>query len=575
MKKTSSLLITALVLICHANAQLVTGKSKVTGNDWYNLSFDKDNVYGAEVNKAYDYLKGKTIKKRPVVAIIGTGLDIDNKLLANAIWTNPDEIANDGIDNDKNGWVDDIHGWNFLGNAKGEMIEETPTEGDREFLRLRDKYEGVFFDGTTHVKYDGLLKKMVPVTWPIDTVELSYFKLLTTLSSLAKASSMYYSGQMVQYYFITDIDPALQKKFGNDSLITPKSLAAIYDPARKDKEPLWYISLQLVNIGLTYKIGTRTTTYSEFKRSITATKYVGDSKKQYDKLLARTLALEKENSNNWKDISARNYGNGILYVSSSGPGTMGAGIIAANRNGGGEIKGIADAVLMPLRVYPAKGDAYIKDIALAIRYAVDKQADIIHIQRLGILNPGYQAKWLSDAMAYAQEKGVLVIAPAWESYADLANKEYYPNRHILNNGKDLDNFMIVGGSDSTGKPTTRTDYGKKELDVFAPGEKILATSIGDTYRLGSGAFIPSSVVVGVAALIKSYYPTLTAPQIRKLIIDNVTSRKGVEVEKLIAVTNKKAPVTELFLFEDLCISGGIVNAYKTIVAAEKLSVQNK
>ncbi len=154
MKKCFLLLVMG-VPACIASAQLVKqndqGEKKQSDLDWYNCSFDKDGVYGAEVNKAYEFLKGKKIKKRPVVALIGAGLDVEHEDLKQAIWVNSKEKA-DGKDDDKNGLVDDINGWNFIGGKDGKVMEATMREGDREFFRLKDKYADYIFDGQNYCK---------------------------------------------------------------------------------------------------------------------------------------------------------------------------------------------------------------------------------------------------------------------------------------------------------------------------------------------------------------------------------------------------------------------------------------
>ena len=174
--KKCFLLLMASACISVANAQLVKqneqGEKKQADLDWYNCSFDKDGVYGAEVNKAYDFLKGKKIKKRPVVALIGAGMDIEHEDLKQAIWVNSKEKA-DGKDNDKNGLVDDINGWNFLGGKDGQVMEATMREGDREFLRLKDKYADYIFDGKNYNKViDGKLTKVAD---PENIDEYNYF----------------------------------------------------------------------------------------------------------------------------------------------------------------------------------------------------------------------------------------------------------------------------------------------------------------------------------------------------------------------------------------------------------------
>lgn len=124
-------------------AQLIKPQSGVTEKlerkqaelDWFNCSFDRDSVYGCEVNKAYEFLKGRKLKKRPVVAIIGYGMDVEHEDLKGAIWRNRKEKS-DGKDNDKNGLTDDLYGWNFLGGKDGRILEKISKEGVREFIRL-------------------------------------------------------------------------------------------------------------------------------------------------------------------------------------------------------------------------------------------------------------------------------------------------------------------------------------------------------------------------------------------------------------------------------------------------------
>jgi len=167
----------ASACISVADAQLVKqnerGEKKQSELDWYNCSFEKDGVYGAEINKAYDFLKGKKIKKRPVVALIGTGMDVEHEDLKQAIWFNPKEKAN-GKDNDKNGLVGDINGWNFLGGKDGQVMESTMREGDREFLRLKDKYADYIFDGKDYYKV--INEKMTKVAAPENIEEYKIVK---------------------------------------------------------------------------------------------------------------------------------------------------------------------------------------------------------------------------------------------------------------------------------------------------------------------------------------------------------------------------------------------------------------
>ena len=173
---------------------------------------------------------------------------------------------------------------------------------------------------------------------------------------------------------------------------------------------------------------------------------------------------------------------------------------------------------------------------------------------------------MADALADAEKAGALVIVPAWELSEDMDKAVFYPNR-TMKEGHTLGNLMIVSSSDKAGNPIMNSNYGAKTLDLYAPGKDIYSTYMGDTYQTGTGMALAASTVAGVAALVKSYFPKLTGTQLRDILIKSVTSRKGAEVEKGIRVEGN--PSQDLFLFDDLCISGGIVNAYQAIKEAEK------
>lgn len=193
---------------------------------------------------------------------------------------------------------------------------------------------------------------------------------------------------------------------------------------------------------------------------------------------------------------------------------------------------------------------------------------MIVLPQQNTLYPEMQKKWMEEAIRYAEDKAVLVIVPAWELSLDLSKQLFFPNRWMTD-GKELTNLMVVASSDKYGNPSMNSNYGAKELDLYAPGVSVYAAYTGDTYQTGTGMGLASASVAGVAALIKAYYPNLTGSQIRDILLASVTSRKGVEVEKGIEVGGKKTQ--DLFLFDDLCLSGGILNAYQAVVAASKLA----
>lgn len=559
------LLLMASACISVADAQLIKQneeQKKQADLDWYNCSFDKDGVYGAEVNKAYDFLKGKKIKKRPVVALIGSGMDIEHEDLKQAIWVNPKEKA-DGKDNDKNGLVDDINGWNFLGGKDGQVMEATMREGDREFLRLKDKYADYIFDGKNYNKViDGKLTKVAD---PENIEEYDYYRNQVLPESPMAGT---YSGWQLTYVlkaYADKFDQMMKERFPGKEL-TEADFSICYDP-KAPRDSLSEVSFMMCAMGFgVYKTDKWETVYAGIKSGA----QIEQAKAEYERKVGQFGADGRKDiiGDNYLDINDNKYGNNVLLTADAAIGTMEAGIIVAKRENGLGGNGIMDqAEIMTLRV-AANGEPYLKDIALAIRYAVDHQADIIMLPVQNTLYPEDQKKWISEALEYAESKGVFCVTPAWEGAQDLAVETYYPNRWMTGK-KELTNLMVVCSSDKNGNPSMNSNYGAKEVDLYAPGMEIYSTYTGDTYQSGTGLGLAAATTVGVAALIKAYYPHLTGTQIRNILLETVTSRKDAEVEKGIVVDGK--PTQDLFLFGDLCLSGGIINAYQAVVAADKIA----
>lgn len=559
------LLLMASACISVADAQLIKQneeQKKQADLDWYNCSFDKDGVYGAEVNKAYDFLKGKKIKKRPVVALIGSGMDIEHEDLKQAIWVNPKEKA-DGKDNDKNGLVDDINGWNFLGGKDGQVMEATMREGDREFLRLKDKYADYIFDGKNYNKViDGKLTKVAD---PENIEEYNYYRNQVLPESPMAGT---YSGWQLTYVlkaYADKFDQMMKERFPGKEL-TEADFSICYDP-KAPRDSLSEVSFMMCAMGFgVYKTDKWETVYAGIKSGA----QIEQAKAEYERKVGQFGADGRKDiiGDNYLDINYNKYGNNVLLTADAAIGTMEAGIIVAKRENGLGGNGIMDqAEIMTLRV-AANGEPYLKDIALAIRYAVDHQADIIMLPVQNTLYPEDQKKWISEALEYAESKGVFCVTPAWEGAQDLAVETYYPNRWMTGK-KELTNLMVVCSSDKNGNPSMNSNYGAKEVDLYAPGMEIYSTYTGDTYQCGTGLGLAAATTVGVAALIKAYYPHLTGTQIRNILLETVTSRKDAEVEKGIIVDGK--PTQDLFLFGDLCLSGGIINAYQAVVAADKIA----
>ena len=559
-----SLLLTIRVVYAQSEERSAVKEQKDL--DWYNCSFEADQVYGAAINKAYQFLKDKKGKSKPIVALIGGGIDWEHEALKNNIWTNPKEKP-DGKDNDRNGYVDDVHGWNFLGAADGQVMEKLMVEGDREFLRLKDKYDSYFFDGKNYFKYvDG---KRVVLDPPADMDEYKYYQYIVMPSSrlCSEYGSLLFANVLREYVQI--IDKQMKDRNPGKTSFTVEDLVACVDK-NSPRDSLRDIALYLMAWSMNQKRGDEKAwegTYNYYFSD----KVENRMKERYERVLKENgTDLRKEIvGDNYMDINDRIYGNNVLLTLNSEINTMVAGIIAGKRGVEGHNSPIAEnAQIMNLVVSAESGEPYLKDMALAIRYAVDHQADIILLGEQNTVYPKEQKQWMIEAIRYAESKGVLVVVPTWDLSFDVSQLVFYPNRW-MDGGKDLTNLLVVASSDKAGNPSIASNYGVQGIDLFAPGMEVFAPNVGDTYKSASGPCLAAATVAGIAALIKTYYPRLTGNQIRDVLLKTVSSRKGVEVQKNCRLNGQMSE--DLFLFEQLCQSGGIVNAYQALVEAERIA----
>ncbi|WP_369800414.1 S8 family serine peptidase [Butyricimonas sp. Marseille-P2440] len=556
-----SLLLTVRVVCAQSNEQ--TGGQK--NLDWYNYSLEKEQVYGAEINQAYQFLKGKKTKAKPIIALIGGGIDLEHEALKNNVWTNPKE-KDDSIDNDGNGYVDDLHGWNFLGNKDGQVLENLTVEGDREFLRLKDKYAHYIFDGKNYFKYiNGEKTNVAP---PADMEEYEYYqKVVLPSSKLGVRYNGFIFGNVLRDY-AKKFDKEMKERFPDKTSFTVEDLSSCWD-RKGPQDSLGNIAMFFIGMDMDARQEDEKAwekTYDYF----VGNGYSDRVKKAYEPLLKEMgMDLRKEIvGDDYKNINDRVYGNNVLLTLNSESNTMAAGIIAGKRGIEGRNNPIAEeAQIMNLVVATKMGEPYLKDIALSIRYAVEHQADIILLEVQNTVYPKEQKQWIIEAIRYAESKGVLVVIPTMDLSFDLSKVIFYPNRR-MDKEKELTNLMVVGSSDKSGNPAIGSNYGVEGIDLFAPGMNIFSTYLGDTYQSGSSPILAAATVVGIAALIKTYYPQLTGSQIRDILLKTVTSRRGVEIQKNYRdIKNQIAE--DLFLFDQLCLSGGIVNAYQALVEADK------
>ena len=548
MKSTKRIFLEILALLIlgfHAFAQTRTAAKELSKmQTWQLLDYQKDSVYGTSVNRAYnELLKGK--KSHPViVAVIDEGVDISQEDLQGHIWTNKKEIAGNGIDDDKNGYVDDVHGWNFLGGKDGEMMYATSSEADREYARLLPEYGNIKDSATVDNKkeYQYFLRaKKEHIKDSIGRRPQRYLMLANFLNQVASADSILQSKTQMPIIYFKDVESFQPKDSLSDT--TKKFILGVYDQIRGAK-----------SISLDSLITNGRAILNKFK----------DDQFLFDELKKDPNELRREIvGDNPFDINDRNYGNDIVGDKYADHGTHCSGIIAAVRNNGIGMDGITDNVLiMPVRAVNTLhyGDERDKDIALAIRYAVDNGAKIISMSFGKDFSP--QKQWVDDAVKYAQKKGVLLVHAAGNDNADDDSTAFYPNADFLGSSGRAKNLINVGAiSSDTGftLPARFSNYGQKNVDIFAPGVDIYSSVPGNKYEFMSGTSMATPVVAGVAALILEYYPDLNAIQLKDIILKSVTSLK----DKIVYKPGTKEKVD----FSTLCVSGGVVNAYKALQLA--------
>ena len=516
----------------------------VAPHNWHELDRAETGFYGISLDKAYQFLKNRK-SKTVIVAVIDSGVDTTQEDLKSVLWHNPGEIPGNGIDDDHNGYVDDVYGWNFIGGKDGRNLHQDSYEGARVYWKLHAKYGDAIPD-TSDMKpeqkkeIEEYLRAKEKVVGSVDPKELMFMQRI--LPTLEKGDS------------IIAKDLGKTTFSGNDL----KS----YTPKDADSKTASAIYLNISKLNNDY--------------DITNQDILDDLKGQIRKAESGSKAPEdfraeivKDNEN---DINDRNYGNNDVMAGTPSHGTHCSGIIAAARNNGIGMDGIADNVkIMMVRAVP-DGDEHDKDIANAIRYAVDNGAQVISMSFGKDFSP--EKSWVDDAVKYAQSKDVLLVHAAGNDHKDIDTAENFPNPVFIDSSGRADNFITVGASgDSTngGFTASFSNYGKKEVDVFAPGVNIYSTLPGgNKYGNYSGTSMACPVVAGVAALIREYFPDLTAEQVKYVIDKSAAPIK----EKVILPGTQKSPggdeVPVMVNLSDISVSGGEVNAYDAVVLASTL-----
>lgn len=495
--------------------------------NWYNGGGS-----GMNTEKAYKSLKKKE-SKTVVVAIIDSGIDIEHEDLKGKIWVNTKEIPGNGIDDDKNGYIDDIHGWNFLGNVSGENQNYANLEKTRIYKTLRDKYE-----------------KMEPnQVADKDKSEYELYKKVRLEVRKDREKYEQYAKQLEQLPMILQMVPGM---VSNALGKTEYTLSDLEKWKPKDEQ-----MQQIKGIAIAMKTGELTE------------EVVKEQQESINQMLNYNLNADYDDrqyvGDNPNDFSDIRYGNNDVEGPDALHGTHVGGIVGAIRgnNLGGD--GVAENVLlMSLRAVP-NGDEFDKDIALAIRYAVDNGASVINMS----FGKGYSPnqKEVYEALAYANSKGVLLVHAAGNDAADVDNTDNYPTSMYEFQKEKLDLYLTIGASTRTPKGKLAADfsnYGQTKVDVFAPGYEIYNTVPQSAYKKLQGTSMAAPMVAGVAALLKSYFPTLTMNEIKDIMLKSAKSYKG----KMQTLPGSEDQVD----FAKLSVTGAVIDvaaAVKACMALEK------
>lgn len=525
---------------------------------WYQKDYQEDHIPGISLDKWYRLNKKQSKAKDIIVAVIDTQIDKNHEDLQGQLWVNSKEIPNNGIDDDHNGYIDDVNGWSFTGTKSGGYV----VWNRYEYVRIIQEWGPLFKDKAEaqiepkdvykYNEYKRALKKFEEK----DKYSRNWLKSLNhdvAIYPLVKDTLKYFFPK--EDYTYKQLD-SLYKKYK----INDKRYKQRRDDNDKDLGAL--ISYMMININ---------TDDSTLENLV-------DRQTQLDSIVNKNLNLDYNERlliGDNPNVLEKGYGNNNVSNNKAGHRsiqdhcTMMAGIIGANRENNIGIKGIVQNVkIMPLNISPS-GDEHDKDITMAIRYAVDNGAKIINMSFSKQFS--LHQEWVTEAFKYAEEHNVLLIRSAGNENEDLDKTIYYTTDSNLEDNKEFcSNFIVVGSVNHKLDSTFVSDYsnyGKLNVDLFAPGDDIYTTGAGNRYKFDSGTSMSVPMVSGTAALIWSYYPELTAAKVKQIIMDSGTSY---DLQVIVPGTDdKKVP------FSELSKSGKVLNVYNAMQLADKVSKKNK
>lgn len=528
-----------------------------TKQTWQYKDFQMDSIPGISLDKWYLQNKKKPKNKKLIIAVIDTQIDLKHEDLQGIIWTNTKEIPNNGIDDDHNGYIDDINGWSFTGTKSGAYV----VWNRYEYVRIVEKWGPLFKDKTES---------------EIDPKDIYKFREYQRAAKVYDKKIKYYGNWYESLHHSVAIYPLIKdtlKYYFPKENYTYNQLDSMYKKYKindktyrqmrndNDKDLAALIKYMMVNLDVGEK------TFEDVK----------DKETQLDSVLNKNLNInynERLSIADNPEILEKGYGNNKISNTIEGirtiqdHNTMVSGILAANRYNNKGIRGMTDAKIMPLNISPS-GDEHDKDIAMAIRYAVDNGAKVINMSFGKEFS--MHRDWVIDAFKYAEKHNVLLVHSAGNDSEDLDKNITFPNDLNYDETTEIgDNFINVGSitqNFGTGLVSEFSNYGKQNVDLFAPGEDIYTTGAGNRYKFESGTSFSAPMVSGTAALIWMYYPNLNVKEVKQIILDSGTSYT---IDVLLpGTTDKKVP------FSQLSKTGKVLNVYNAMQLAEKISKQKR
>ncbi len=525
MKFIAHILLFCLISLCSFSQ---VDSIPLAPENWFNLDMKSGSVPGLATDRAYEYLLKNKESKPVIVAVLDSGVDVEHEDLKGKIWVNEDEIPGNGIDDDGNGYIDDVNGWSFLGGPNGD-VQYDNLEFTRVYKSLNDR-----FQGKTKKQVSKADKKDFA---RYEKMKLEYDKRVKEATTEAE-----------EFYNIVMFFEMSKKGL---SEATGKSDFTVEDIQKVDANT--ELMMAMVEF-MTYALE------NDFESQ------VDEGIRHYSSLMEYSYNLDCTSreiiGDNYEDMTERFYGNNNVKGPSATHGTHVAGIIAANRNNNLGIRGVADnARIMALRVVP-EGDERDKDIANAIYYAVDNGAKVINMSFGKSFSPGKEV--VDKAVAYAEEKGVVMVHAAGNSHRNNDDSSNFPNP-VDEISRELCKTWIEVGASSwlidENIIGSFSNYGRKSVDIFAPGVDINSTIPEGEYSKNNGTSMAAPMVSGLAALLFSYYPELSAKDVKNIIVN---SYYFIGEKKVATPGNGK-----LVKFKKICRSGGLANAFNAVKMAEE------